>query len=182
MAAPTSPQAGTAVPDHPSGGGFPAFRTDTFAGQILWLAIAFGLLYYLMAKVALPRMAETLEARRLRIARDLDEAQAARAASEEAGSAYERSLAEARDNAKRIAQDSRDRLAAAGDTRRKSLEADLAAKLAAADATIRDRTTAAMANVRDVAGEAAEAIVERLTGRAADPARIRAALDRTLQA
>ena len=39
------------------GGGFPPFESSTFVAQILWLALAFGLLYYLMSKVALPQIA-----------------------------------------------------------------------------------------------------------------------------
>lgn len=162
--------------------GFPPFRSDTFASQLIWFALAFGLLYVLMSKVALPRVAETLETRRRRIAQDLDEAQALRTQSEEAGAAYERSLAEARDKAKAIAQAARDQGAAESDAKRKSVEADLAAKLSASEATIRQRTDDAMSKVREIAVDTAGAIVERLTGRSADRNRIQAALDRTLQA
>ena len=51
---------------------FPPFDSTTFASQLLWFAITFALLYYLMAKVALPRIAGILEDRRDRIASDLD--------------------------------------------------------------------------------------------------------------
>lgn len=164
------------------GPAFPPFETGTFLSQLIWLAIAFGLLYWLMSKVALPRVASVLHARAERIAGDLREAQALRKQSEEAGSAYERSLAEAADKAKGIAQETREALATEAEIRRKALEAELAEKLAAAEATIRTRTDAAMANVRDIAADAAGAIVERLTGRPADGAKLRAALDRTVQA
>ena len=47
---------------------FPPFDASTFASQLLWFAITFGVLYYLMAKVALPRLAGIIEGRRDRIA------------------------------------------------------------------------------------------------------------------
>ena len=150
---------------------FPPFQAESFAGQLIWFAIAFGLLYYLMAKFALPKIGAVLHERAERIGSDLDEAQAMRRQAEEAGEAYETSLQQARDKAKGIAQEMRDKLGAESDARRKELEAQLAEKIAAG-------TKAAMANVRDIAGEAAGAIVERLTGQSADKPAIEAALDR----
>lgn len=158
---------------------FPPFQAESFAGQLIWFAIAFGLLYYLMAKIALPKIGAVLHDRAQRIAKDLDEAQAMRNQAEEAGEAYEASLAQARDKAKGIAQEMRDKLTAESDARRKELEGELATKLAAAEATIAEGTKAAMANVRTIAGDAAGAIIERLTGRPADKPALEAALDRT---
>ncbi|MGL4441912.1 MAG: F0F1 ATP synthase subunit B', partial [Bosea sp. (in: a-proteobacteria)] len=54
--------------------GFPPFKTETFASQLLWLAIFFGLLYWLVSKVFAPRLTEVIEGRASRIAKDLDEA------------------------------------------------------------------------------------------------------------
>jgi F-type H+-transporting ATPase subunit b len=177
MASPTSNQAGTAVPTQPQGG-FPAFRTETFGGQILWLAITFGLLYYLMSKIALPRVQTVLDDRRHRIGADLEQAAASRSRAEEAGQAYELSLAEARAKAQAIAQETRTALTTESEVRRKGIESELAAKLAESEATIRARTESAMSNVREVATDAAGAIVERLTGRAPDRGAIETAYDR----
>lgn len=163
------------------GPGFPPFQAQSFGPQLLWFAIAFGLLYYLMSKIALPKVGAVLEDRQRRIARELDEAQALRAQSEQAEAEFERSLAEARERAKRIAQETRDKLSAESEASRKALEQELSQKIAAAEATIRSRTEEAMSNVRAIAADAATAIVERLTGRPPDPAALNAALDRTVR-
>lgn len=162
------------------GGAFPPFRSDTFVAQILWVALAFGLLYYLMSKFALPRIGTILHERASRLGADLGEAHRMRAEAEAAGSAYEAALKAANDRSKGIAQGARDAAAAEADTRRKAVEADLAQKLAASEATIRARTASAMTNVREIAGDTASAIVERLTGQAPDRGQLDAALDRTL--
>lgn len=185
MAQPTGPAttgATTAVPGGAPQASFPPFASESFAGQLLWFAIAFGALYYLMSKVALPQVADALEIRRQRIARDLEDAQRLRVQSEEAGAAYEAALASARDKAKGIAQTTREALATEAEVRRKAIEGELAEKLASSEATIRSRTREAMGNVRGIAAEAATAIVERLTGRPPEPSRVQAALDRSLQA
>jgi F-type H+-transporting ATPase subunit b len=159
-------------------GAFPPFETSGFLAQLIWLALAFGLLYYLMDKVALPRIQAILHARAERLRADLDQAQAMKAEADAAGVAFETALRTAQGKARDIAQTTRNDLAAEAEVKRKALEEQLNAKLAASEATIRTRTEAAMDNVRSIAGEAASAIVERLTGQAPD----RASLDRALDA
>jgi F-type H+-transporting ATPase subunit b len=178
LAQPTHATTGAAPAAHAKGA-FPPFASETFASQLLWFAIAFGLLYWLMAKVALPRIGAILEDRTNRIADDLAEAERLRAESEAAGAAYEKSLAEARAKSKAIAQETRDALAAESDVKRKALEAELNTRIAASEGTISSRTAAAMTSVRGIAAEAATAIVARLTGEAPERAAVEAALDRT---
>lgn len=144
--------------------GFPPFKTETFASQLLWLAIFFGLLYWLVSKVFAPRLTDVIEGRASRIAKDLDDAATARAKAEDAGAAYEKSLSEAKAKAQAIAQAKRDDVNAAAEARRKALESDLAEKLAAAEVQIAETKTKAMANVEGIAADAASAIVQRLGG------------------
>lgn len=167
---------------HKSEPGFPPFKTETFASQLLWLAIFFGLLYWLVSKVFAPRLTEVIEGRASRIAKDLDDAAAARTKAEEAGVAYEKALTEAKAKAQAIAQAKRDEVNAAAETRRKALESDLAAKLAAAEAQIADTKTRAMANVEGIAAEAASAIVQRLGGVAPAKGDLDAALKAAIKA
>jgi F-type H+-transporting ATPase subunit b len=177
MAQPVHTSTGAAPPGGHAGV-FPPFASTTFASQLLWFAITFGVLYYVMSRIALPQVAAVLHNRAERISRDLQEAQALRTQSEEAGAAYEKSLADAGNKAKAIAQQTRDALNAEAEGKRKTLEAELAQKLAAAETTIRSRTAEAMGNVRGIAADTASVIVQRLTGQAPDPAAIQAALDR----
>ena len=157
------------------GGEFPPFNTATYPGQLVWLALTFGFLYYMMAKSIAPRLGAIIDTRRRAIAEDLAAAGRARDEANEAAAAYEASLAQARAGAQAIAQETRNGLQAEADARRKSVEAELAAKLTEADSAIRARRDAAMANVGTIATEAAAAIVERLTGRAPDPAALQRA-------
>jgi F-type H+-transporting ATPase subunit b len=143
---------------------FPPFQPENFASQLFWLVIAFVILYALMAKLALPRIGGILAARHDRIAEDLAEAERSREQADAALAAYEKQLAEARNRAQAVANETRDRLNAAAEKSRRGLEDKLNAKLAEADKTIAATKTAAMMNVRGIATEAASAIVQRLTG------------------
>jgi F-type H+-transporting ATPase subunit b len=147
-------------------GPFPPFNAETFASQLVWLAITFVALYLLTSRVVLPRVASILEARRDRIAGDLAEAQRLQGEADAALSAYEKSLADARNRAQALAQERREQQNAQADAKRKALEAELNAKLADAEKSIASTKAAAMDSVRGIAEGAAGAIVERLIGTA----------------
>jgi F-type H+-transporting ATPase subunit b len=159
---------------------FPPFDVTTFAGQLFWLAITFGVLYWLMSTIALPRVGAILEERANTIARDLDNAAQMQAKAEETALAYEAALTEARKNAQGIAQASRDAGAKASEERRHAVEADLAAKLAKAEETIATSKASAMSAVRGLGSEVAVAIVTKLTGKAPSATEASEAVDQVL--
>ncbi|MFM7631640.1 MAG: hypothetical protein ACKO43_07565 [Alphaproteobacteria bacterium] len=49
----------------------PQFDTTTFAGQIFWLVLSFGLLYVLVSRVILPKFISIVDQREDRIAQDI---------------------------------------------------------------------------------------------------------------
>src|SRR5277367_6007875 len=156
---------------------FPPFDPSTFPSQLVWFAIAFGFLYWYMSKRGLPQLGAVIEGRKAQIARDLDDATALQQRADAAAAAHEKTLAEARAKAQTLAQAARDAAAADALAKRKVLEDELAAKIAAAERQIAATRAGAMANVVEVAREAAGAIVERLGGHAADPAAVAAAVN-----
>jgi F-type H+-transporting ATPase subunit b len=162
-------------------GGFPPFESDTFASQLVSLAIAFGLLYIIVSRLALPRMKGVLTARQGAIDTDLAEAQKLRDQSDAALKAYEADLANARTKAQGIGTDIRDKLNAQAEADRKALEERLAVKLSAAEKTIAETRTAAMGNVRTIAADAAGAIVQQLTGTTPDTGTVNSAVDAALK-
>lgn len=175
-----APAAHGAAEGHEKKSHFPPFDGTTFASQLLWLVLSFGLLYLLMSRVALPRIGRILEERHDRIADDLEEAAKHKAESEAAQASYEKALAEARAKANSIAGDTRNRLAADSDANRKSLEADLSAKLATAEERIASTKTEALTHVRGIAVDATHAIVSTLIGTSPASSEVERAVDGAL--
>ena len=165
----------------PSKKGFPPFEKETFASQLFWLALTFVALYLLIARIAVPRIGGILEERSRRIEGDFAAAQRMKDESEAALAAYEKSLADARNRAQAIGAEVRDKLNAEADVSRKATEAKLNADLAEAEKQIAATKTAAMANVRGIAVDAAAAIVERLIGTAPPAPAVAAAVDDALK-
>jgi F-type H+-transporting ATPase subunit b len=145
-------------------GAFPPMDATTFPSQIFWLVIFFALLYLLMSKVALPKMAAVLDKRHKAIEGDLAKASALKHETEAAIQHYEKSLADARANAQGIATETRAKIADEIETERSALEKTLSSKLAEADSRISATKAKAMQDVHEVAAETAAEIVSALTG------------------
>jgi F-type H+-transporting ATPase subunit b len=166
------------------GGGkppFPPFQKETFASQLVWLALTFVILYLLMAKVALPRIGSIFEARAKRIADDLAAARSLKDQSDAAIAAYEKALADARSRAQALANETREKQAREAAEARKLLETELNGRLAEAEDVINATKTAAMANVQNIALDAAVAIVKRLVGIAPSQDDVAAAVSAALK-
>ena len=74
----------------------PQLDVTSFAPQLIWLALSFGLLYFFMARLVLPRVGGVIAARQARIAGDLDEAERLKQEAQAAEAAHEAALREAR--------------------------------------------------------------------------------------
>lgn len=149
--------------DH-SGAGLPQLDPATFAPQLVWLAITFAALYFLMTKVALPRVGQVLEERQERITADLDRAQAMRDEADTVMAAYEAALADARAQAQALMAETSAAVAGIQSERQNAFADDIAAKTRAAEERIAAAKERALAGVRSVATEIAQAAAERLGG------------------
>ncbi|MCK5934558.1 MAG: F0F1 ATP synthase subunit B [Fulvimarina manganoxydans] len=144
--------------------GFPPMNPEFFPSQILWLAITFGIFYWLLKNTIVPRIGGILENRRDRIALDLEAAERAKSDADEAQAAYEQELAEARERAHKIGQDARDSARTEAEAERKKLDADLDKRLEEAQARIAETKANAMREVDGIATEVTEAILKDAIG------------------
>ena len=147
-----------------AGGVFPPFDPSTFASQILWLVITFGVFYMIMSRVIIPRLAGILEVRHDRISRDLDETERLKNEADAAHAAYEHDLAEAKKNAHRIASEATEKAKAETAAAREKVEAELAEKMAEAEARIAEIKEKAMGEVGTIASDVTVELVKDLIG------------------
>lgn len=160
-----------------SGGGLPQLDPHSFPPQLVWLAITFGALYYLMSNVAVPRISEVLEARQERITVDLEKAQSYKDESTAVIAAYERALADANAEALGVVAATVAETDKVGQARQAEFMAALNERVKAAENRIVSARESAMANVRTVAAEAAVDIVSRLADIKVDRAKADKAVD-----
>lgn len=142
----------------------PQLEFADYAPQLVWLIITFGIMYLLMARVALPRIATVIEERRDRIANDLAQAEQLRRDTDEAIAAYEKALADAKASASAIAQETRDRLNEELAHERRQKEAEISARLEEAEREIANTKERALSHVDEIARDTTAALVEQLLG------------------
>tara|TARA_B100000900_G_C20289123_1_gene597337 strand:+ start:86 stop:589 length:504 start_codon:yes stop_codon:yes gene_type:complete len=90
--------------------GMPQLNTEYFASQIFWLIISFIILYVVMSKFALPKIANIIETREDIIARDVEDAENFKKESEITEQGYLQSIREAQDKASSYLSNSRNKL------------------------------------------------------------------------
>ncbi len=142
--------------------GLPQLDPTWWPSQLFWLAITFGLLYWLMAGRFLPAIGGAIETRRDRIADDLDQAGEFKRQAEEAESAYNQALADAKAKAQGIAADTRGEVDKEIAEMQAETDAAVEKQVAAAEARIDEMKSSAQAKVREAAGDTAAALVEAL--------------------
>jgi len=163
-------------------GGLPQLNTHTFPTQLFWLAVSFIVLYVIMAKVALPGVAAVIDARAKKIDGDLQVAADAKDKAEAALQAYDKSLTDARHEGQAVMKAAVDQIASNQLAREHELAQKLAAQAAEADARIAAATQSALANLSQVAADAAIAATHRLAGIVVSEAEAGAVVDRLLEA
>jgi F-type H+-transporting ATPase subunit b len=139
--------------------------SEIFASQLFWLVVTFGLLYFVVGRGMLPKIEATVDLRDKQIAGDLAEAESARA-SAEALEAANRERADAnRAEALKVTGAAKEAAAREGEARLKATDAEASVRVEAAEARIRAASDAAQGEIANVAAEAAQDIVSRLTGK-----------------
>ena len=133
----------------------PQLDIATFTPQIIWLIITFGVLYLLMAKLALPRIGSILEQRQNRIEDNLAMAQNLKRESEVDAKSYETAILEAREQARTSTQLAIKEMSEESQRRQSELNDRLVSEVKSAEERIAQAKKKAMSNI----GEMAEDIV-----------------------
>lgn len=156
--------------------GMPQLDFSTFPNQIFWLAVSLVIIYFMLTRIALPRIGSILAERQGTISNDIAAAEELKQQAVAAEAAYEQALRDARAEANQIVA-----------TTKAEIQEDLASELARADARIAEKAAeseaaiaairaTAVQNVAAVAKDTAAAIVAAF-GAKADAAIIDTAID-----
>ena len=95
---------------HKSSAAIPHMDVASFASQLFWLAISFGLLYFIMSRIALPQIHDILERRQNTVQGNLEKAAKLRDEAEDIQIAYDKALRQAENHAQEFLNNALDDL------------------------------------------------------------------------
>lgn len=148
-----------------AGPGMPQLDPTTFANQIFWLLVALAAIYFVLSRIALPRIAAILAERAGTITNDLAAAEDLKNKAADAEAAYDKALSDARAEAQSIAAETRAAIQADLDAAIAKADAEISAKAAESEKSIAEIRAGAMEAVETVAKDTAAEIVSAISGK-----------------
>lgn len=141
---------------------FPPFDTSLFASQLIWFAITFGALYFIVSRFIVPTVSGVLEKRASQLAADRDAASHKTAEAEAAKAATEKASAKARADARKLIDDMRADVTAKLSAEQAEAEARLAKRAEESAARMAEARGKAMADIPSIADALARDIADKL--------------------
>lgn len=158
------------------------FSNPLTLGQVEWGAVIFVIFFLLCWRWALPQVGSVLEQRANTIAADLEAARHVKAEADTAAAEMTKAIAQARAEAQGAISAAVDKAKQEAAARTATLNEQLEQQLKESEQRIGAAQVEAMRALRTVAGDAANTLVERLTGTRPDPARVEQAVGAVMAA
>lgn len=176
MATETNDAAGVCVDAGGSALGMPQLCADWIPNQIFWLLVTLAAIYFVMSRIALPRIGAVLAERSGTITNDLAAAEELKEKAAEAEAAYDKALVDARAEANRIVAEAKAAIQGELEVEIKKADAQIAAKTAESEKAIAEIRASALESVAVVAKDTAKELVIAM-GSSADAKTITAAVN-----
>jgi F-type H+-transporting ATPase subunit b len=143
----------------------PQLCGDWAGNQVFWLVITLIAIFFVLSRIALPRIAAVLAERQGTITNDLAAAEELKSKAADAEAAYQQALTDARAEAARIAEETKAAIKAQLDEAMAQADEEISAKTAESEKALAAIQASAMESVEQVATETAGALVAALGGK-----------------
>lgn len=159
----------------------PQFDPTHFPSQIFWLVVSFIALYWVVSRVAVPRIGEVIEQRTRLVQDDIDRAASLKQETDQAIAAYEKAMADARSQAQDHMRAITAEMKAAADKKNAEVSAQVGTQISEAETRIAKAKSDAMSGLRSIAGDTARDIVAKLASLTPDSGAVDAAVGSALK-
>ena len=172
----TDAVAGACVDAGGSAIGMPQLCADWIPNQVFWLVVTLIVIFFVMSRIALPRIGAVLAERSGTITNDIAAAEELKQKAVEAEAAYQKALADARTQANEIVASAKADIQKELDAELAKADKKIAAKTAESEAAIAQIPDGAAKSVTAVAKDTAKELLSALGG-SADAKTVTAAIN-----
>ena len=140
----------------------PQLDFTTFIPQLFWLFLCLTILYFVLSKIALPRISDVIEERNDTITDDLDEAKSLSLEAEKVVEDLKSKLEEARSISQKNLMDERQKNLEIISSKRKHFEENVSKEISSSEKEIKKNKIKALKEASSLAEDIAEEIINNL--------------------
>ena len=140
----------------------PQLDFTTFIPQLFWLFLSLSFLYFILSRIALPRISDVIEERNDTITDDLDEAKSLSIEAEKVVNELKSKLEDARSSSQKTLMDERQKNLDKISSERKKFEETISKEISSSEEKINKGKSEALKEASDLAVDIAEEIINNL--------------------
>ena len=145
-----------------SEGGMPQLDPEFWTAQIFWLILIFSSLYLIIWKIFLPRITYSIENRKSKVVKDLDEAQKLKDNAEKKLREYNEIIEKSKKEAKKIIDDSKKKLVKDIEDKKQKFKDEIEKELIATEKEIKNLKKNSTLNVSNIAADTSAEIIRQI--------------------
>ena len=145
-------------------GGMPQLDPEFWFSQIFWLIITFGILYFVLSKLILPKISDNLETRKSQVLENLELSENQRNESEAKLKEFDNIILKSKIDAKNIFNESRQKLLEDINNKRVKLEEEIDKEIKTVEAEIEELKKKSPERINKIAIEISSDLIEQLIG------------------
>ena len=144
--------------------GMPQLNPEFWTSQIFWLILIFSGLYLVIWKIFLPKIADNIENRKLRIVNDLNETQKLKENAEKKLGEYNKIIEDTKKEAKKIIEENKKKLENDIKSKKQKFNEEIEKELMSAEKEIKNLKKSSISNINKIAVEISSEVVKQLVG------------------
>ena len=156
--------------------GMPQLDPTYWISQVFWLTIIFSSIYFLVAKMFIPKIKGNLDARENKIRKDIEEANLLKEEADKKLKIYNASIIEAKANAKKIISDSRKKLNEDLSIKKKQIESEIQKEIENAEKEIQRFKINSTPKMISISEEIVSNVIKDIFGEEGNKSSIKAAI------
>jgi F-type H+-transporting ATPase subunit b len=158
-------------------GGMPQLNPEFWVSQIFWLTITFGILYFVLSKLILPKISSNLESRKSQISDNIEAADRQREESEKKLKEYEQIISTSKIEAKNLFSQAREKALKDINVKREILNKQIDEEIKKAENEINQLRKKAPEKINKIAVDTSSEIIQKLIGTQINNSSISAIVD-----